>query len=185
MASHFPACNRAGLAFAGPALRVAHQALAAEPERSELASALPSFAPRASALSLVCAPSTSTALTARAVKRQPSELESVGTVYAPESDGGQYLRLRFGAGPLTAYFGTRKGKSYEWGTPFPYDVQSDAPEDFVAIKSGSGQLGMLQTLVVNRVAGTAILSLAVASLGAERQPRVSSTFYVCEPESGQ
>jgi hypothetical protein len=192
MASNVSACIRGPLALVSPALRalalttvLASQALASEPKQAELASALPRFAPRASALWLVCSPATSTALSARTAKGRPSELESVGTVYAPQGSGGQYLRLHFGAGPLTAYLGTRNGQSYEWGTPFPYDVQSDAPEDYVAIKAGSGQIGMLQTLVVNRVAGAAILTLAVASLGAERQPRVSSTFYVCEPESGR
>lgn len=165
-------------------LLVAAESVAAEPPKKELTTPLPSFAPRASAPLVVCSPLTGAWLEAKNAHTDgnaSSSPEAIAGIRGEAERGDkQFLRLRFGYQALTASLGSYLNGALSWGGEFEYAVQSDAPEDFVAIKKGSGEMGMLQTLVLNRVTGTAILTLAVGSLPSHGHPYVGSTFYTCE-----
>jgi hypothetical protein len=159
---------------------------AAESAEKGLAVRLPAFAPRASAASIVCSPSSSVSLQAKNEGAEGNPLKDAAViaqiVAGSESLEPPNMRLRFDANLLKVSFGYTLGKKFTWGPDWDYSVQSDAAQDYVATKKGSGEMGMLQTLVLNRVTGSAILTLAVASLPSGGHPFVDSTFYVCQPE---
>ena len=159
--------------------------IAAEPKPQEVVVAMPSFAPRASAALIVCAASSSVVLAGKNEGAHGNPLRGaaiVASAYGESEKASRgYIRLHFTADNLKVSGGYYDGETRVWGPDYDYTVQSDAPEDFVATRKGSGEQAMPQTLVLNRVTGTAILTLAVASLPSGAHPQVTSTFYVCEP----
>jgi hypothetical protein len=161
-------------------------AWAADQPVKELAVPLPKFAPRASATTVVCSPSSGVSLRAENEGAAGNPLQTASVVARavgePDRAGKQHMRIRFVPAALQISLGSYAGSTMMWGPDYEYSIQGDAPEDFVAIRKGSGEIGMLQTLVLNRVTGTAILTLAVGSLPSGAHPYVSSTFFTCEPQ---
>jgi hypothetical protein len=145
---------------------------------------MPGFAPQASATLVVCTPVKTSTLSGTNAGAGENALPGSAVVsYVTGEiprDIKQLLRLRFGAGQLKAALGTA-GPSSQWGPEYSYDVLNDAPEDFTAVKTGSAQIGMMQSLAMNRVTGTAMLTMLVASLPSGAHPMASATFYTCEP----
>jgi hypothetical protein len=109
---------------------------------------------------------------------------TVDTMVYPARPYGQdqLTRLTFTAGPLKVALGYTQAGKVNWGPDFDYRVLNDAPEDFTSIREGSGERGMLQTLVINRVTGTAIMTDEEASLPTGAHPSISTWFMTCEPQ---
>jgi hypothetical protein len=163
------------------------QLCVAAPEKKELVAPLPAYAPRASAASVVCSPSSSVTLEAKnegALGNPLSTAAVIARLTGPSDAPKPDMRLRFGAAVLKVALGfyADARSNITWGPDLEYTVQSDAPEDYLAIMKPLYPAMGIQTLAVNRVTGTAIVTLAIASLPQGAHPHVDSTFYVCQPE---
>lgn len=75
-----------------------------------------------------------------------------------------------------------------YASAFPYKILNDDPENFFAMQDRTKPGGSLQTIALNRVAGTLIWTSIEASLPETDPPRmqghpfVSDSFYVCSPK---
>lgn len=172
--------------IAGPILAAPIATTSPDSTKKELVVPLPIFAPRASAAAIVCSSSSSVVLQG---KNEGASGNSLATAAIVASISGemareskQSMRIRFSTGAIKVALASSEGPPLAWGPDFDYTVQSDAPEDFIAIRKGSGEIGMLLSLVLNRVTGTMIQTLAIASLPSGAHPMVVSTFYVCQPD---
>lgn len=179
--------NRAVFKFAvASAVALLSLCSKAEVERREMRVPLAPYSPRASAAVVVCVPSLTSSIQGRNEHVEGDRLVPASVVgrvgKTVEAEARQLMRLRFGMKDVQISLGADQNGRLTWGPEYAYDVQSDAAEDFVAIRNGSGKMGMLQSLVANRVTGTAILSMAIGSLPSGAHPYESSTFYACEPE---
>lgn len=154
----------------------------ADAPKYEQAFPVPEYAPRASAALVVCSPVAGSYLAGKeSAKNKRPEVAATFTGESTDRADKQFMRVHFLGSGLKMALGSYLENKLTWGPDFDYTVESDAPEDFVAIKAGSGQMGMLQTLVLNRVTGAAILTLTLGSYKPGTLPSTSSTFYVCAP----
>lgn len=177
-------------ALIGLALAATNHWVNAQVHEKEMAIPLPAYAPRASASVVICTPSANVNLSGKNEGAANNPLKSAAIVggVSRELHPRQFMRLDFHASSMTVALGTLEHGVMIWSSDAEYKVLSDVPEDFVAIRKGSGEpgllQGMLQTVVLNRVTGTAISTFAIASLPTGAHPSLSATFFVCQPKQG-
>lgn len=144
---------------------------------------MPKFSPQPSATLIYCKE-----VVGVSMRGLNGDVKSLPKVQSGIDQGNSRMMVKFSADQIqvSSAADTPKG-NHIFSPSFPYKILNDDPENFFAIQDRSKLMGLVQTIAMNRIAGTLIWTSGEASLpetdhpGMQGHPYTSSSFYVCGP----
>ncbi len=92
------------------------------------------------------------------------------------------LRLTFDANDVLVSSAAQFNGKHTFGTDLPYKILNDDPMHFFAMQNSTKAMDTLQTIAIDRVTGTLILtSLSASFPNMPGAPYAESLFFVCSP----
>lgn len=144
---------------------------------AELSVPMPKFATQPSATLLFCKGVLNNTLQGFNNKKAPPNVTGI-----IENSAADRLRLSFNRSELMVATTTHQDGTQNSYFDWPYKIIGDDPVNFYAMRIRKTEVDDLQTIALDRVTGTLILTVISASYpNFPAHPHSSSTFYVCSP----